>query len=113
VYSPRLADLQNILSAEVKKETGRWKSHWKVRGLLATGRCSRIVLDFVTTTDVRRLVPPPAEEDVRREASEWELRETREREEERRAEPAKELGAKVEEPLFLPMSAFMASAEEE
>jgi len=42
--------------------------------------------------------------------SEWELRERGEREE-RRAE-AEELGAEVEEPLFLPMPAFMASAEE-
>jgi hypothetical protein len=46
------------------------------------------------------------------EASESELRERREREEERRAEAA-ELGAEVEEPLFLPTPAFMASAEEE
>jgi len=39
-------------------------------------------------------------------------RELREREEEREAEP-EELGAEVEEPLFLPTPAFMASAEEE
>jgi hypothetical protein len=44
--------------------------------------------------------------------SEWEFREREEREEERRAE-AEELGAEVEEPEFLPTSAFMASAEEE
>jgi hypothetical protein len=41
-----------------------------------------------------------------------ELRERREREEERRAE-AEGMGAAVEEPLFLPMPAFMASTEEE
>ena len=52
------------------------------------------------------------EEDAQSEASEWELRERREREEERRAE-AEGLGAEVEEPLFLPTPAFMASAEEE
>jgi uncharacterized protein with GYD domain len=46
------------------------------------------------------------------EASEWELRERREREEERRAE-AEELGAEVEELLFLPTSAWMASAGEQ
>jgi len=40
------------------------------------------------------------------------LRERREREEETRAE-AEELGAEVEEPLFLPTTAFMASAGEE
>ena len=33
--------------------------------------------------------------------------------EERRAEEAEELGAEVEEPLFLPTPAFMASTEEE
>jgi hypothetical protein len=50
---------------------------------------------------------------VQIEASEWELRERREREEERRQE-AEELGAGGEEqPLFLPTPAFMASAEEE
>jgi hypothetical protein len=44
--------------------------------------------------------------------SEWDLRERREREEERRAE-VERLGAEVEEPLFLPTPAFMASFEEE
>jgi hypothetical protein len=44
-------------------------------------------------------VPALAENDVQSEASEWELRERREREERRRAE-AEELGADVEEPLF-------------
>jgi hypothetical protein len=39
-------------------------------------------------------------------------RERREREEERIAE-AEELGAEIKEPLFLPMPAFMASAEEQ
>jgi hypothetical protein len=85
------------------------ESRWKVRDLLADGRCSRAVLDFLSTTDVGRLVP--VEEDAQSEASEWELRERREREEERREE-AEGLGAEVEEPLFLPTPAFMASAEE-
>jgi len=44
--------------------------------------------------------------------SEWELREPREREEERRAE-AEALGGGGEEPLFLPTPSFMASADEE
>jgi hypothetical protein len=57
-------------------------------------------------------VPTPAEEDAQSEASEWELRERREMEEERRAE-AEELGGEVEEPLFLPTPTFVASAEEE
>jgi hypothetical protein len=54
---------------------------------------------------VGRLAPALAEEDAQSEASEWELRERREREEERRVE-AEELGAEVEEPLFLPTPAF-------
>jgi ribonuclease HI len=103
---------QKILWAEARKETGRWKSRWKVRDLLEDERCSRAVLDFLANTDVGRLAPPPAEEDAQSEASEWELRERREREEERRAE-ADGLGAKVEEPLFLSTPTFMASAEEE
>jgi hypothetical protein len=61
--------------------------------------------------DVGRLVAAPAEEDVQSEASEWELRERREREEERR-QGAEELGAGGENPLFLPTSSFIASAEE-
>jgi hypothetical protein len=80
--------------------------------LLADKRCSRAVLGFLSTTDVGRRAPAPAEEDAPSEASEWELRERREREEERRAE-AEELSAEVEEPLFLPTPAFMASVEEE
>jgi hypothetical protein len=100
------------LWAEVRKETGRWKSRWRVRDLLADERCNRAVLDFLSTTDVGRLVLAPVEEDAQSEASEWELRERREREEERRA-VAEGPGAEVEEPLFLPTPAFMASAEEE
>jgi hypothetical protein len=103
---------QKTLWVEVRKETGRGKSRWKVRDLMADERCSRAVLDFLTTTDVGRRVPAPAEEGARSEASEWELRERREREEERAAE-AEELGTEVEEPLFLPTPAFMASAEED
>jgi len=112
---PEWKTQQKILWAEVQKETGRWKSRWKVRDLLADERCSRAVLDFLSTTDLGRLVP--AEEDVGSEASEWELRECREREEERRAEAeevgaAGELGA-GEEPLLLPTPSFMASAGDE
>jgi hypothetical protein len=103
---------QKTLWAEVRKETGRWKSRWKVRDLLADERCSRAVLDFLSTTDVGRLVPAPVEEDVQSETSEWELRERREREEVRMAE-AEGMSAKVEEPLFLPTPAFMASAQED
>ena len=90
--------------------------HSSIRDLLADKRYSRAVPDFLSTTDVGRRVPPPAE-DAQSEASEWGLRERREREEERRVEAeelgAEELGAKVEEPLFLPTPAFMVSVEEE
>jgi len=70
----------------VKKETGRWKSRWKIRDLFADPRCSQAILDFLATTQVRRRVPKPEEEedDARSEASEWELREREEKEEERR-----------------------------
>ena len=81
---------RNILWAEVQEETGRWKSRWKIRDLLADGRCSRAVLGFLSSIDVGRLVP--VEEEVRSEVSEWELRERREPEEERREE-AEALGA--------------------
>ena len=101
-----------MLWKEVWKETERGKKWFAIRDLLADDRCSKAVLDFLSTTEVGRLVPPPAEEDVQSEASEWELRERREREEEKGAE-AERLGAEVEDPLFLPTPAFMASAEEE
>ena len=45
---------QKILWAEVRKETGRWKDRWKIRDLLADERCSRAVLDFLSSTDVER-----------------------------------------------------------
>jgi hypothetical protein len=115
---PEWRPQQKILWAEVKKETGRWKSRWKIRDLLADGRCVRAVLDFLSSTDVGRLVPPLEEMDAGSEASEWELRERQEQEEERRAE-AEELGATGglgsgrESPLFPPTPSFLASAREE
>jgi len=45
-----------------------------------------VVLDFLSSIDVRRLVPPEEETDVGSEASKWELRERREREEGSEAE---------------------------
>ena len=72
------------------------------------------MLDFLSSTDVGRIVPAVEveEDDAGSEASEWELRERREREEERVAE-AEELGAGEELPLFLPTPSFMASADED
>jgi hypothetical protein len=61
---PAWKEQQKSLWGEVRKETGRWKSRSKVRDLLADERCSRAVIDFLATTDVRRLVPAPFEEDA-------------------------------------------------
>jgi hypothetical protein len=109
---PALREQQKTLWAEVRKETGRWKSRWKVRDLLADERCSRAVLDFRATTYVGMRVPAPSEEDAQSGASEWEHRERGEREEERRAQ-AEELRAEDEGPLLLPTPALMVSAEQE
>ena len=35
----------------MQNETGRWKDRWKMRDLLLDERCSREVLDYITTTD--------------------------------------------------------------
>jgi len=86
---------QKVLRAEVQKETGRWKSRWKIRDLLADGRCGQAVLDLPSSTDMGRLVPPLEESDVGSEVSEWELQERWEREEEREVK-AEELGAEGE-----------------
>jgi len=50
------------------------------------------VMDFLSFTDVGRLVPAAEEDDAGSDVSEWELRERKEREEERREE-AEVLGA--------------------
>jgi len=89
----------------VKKETGRWKDRWKIRDLLADGRCSRTVLDFLSSTDVGRRVPAE-EEDAVSEVSEAELREWMEEQ----VAGAEEPDAGGEPPLFLPTPDFMASA---
>jgi len=68
------------------------ESRWKIRDLLADGRCGQVVLDFLSSTDVGRLVLPLEESDAGSEVSEWERRERRERGEEREVE-AEELGA--------------------
>jgi len=59
---------QKILWAEVLNETGKWKSRCKFRDLLADGRCSQAVLDFLSATDVGKVVL--AEYDAGSEASE-------------------------------------------
>ena len=67
------------------------------------------MLDFLSSTDVGRLVP--AEKDAGSEVSGRGLRQRREREEEGKVE-AEELGAGEELPLFLPTPPFMATARE-
>jgi ribosomal protein L19E len=71
----------------VRKETGRWKRQRRIWDLFADRRCSQAVLEFLTSTDVGRVVPAvEVDADARSDVSEWELRERQEREEERRAE---------------------------
>ena len=53
----------------------------------------------------------PAEEDAQSEVLEWERRERREQEEERKAE-TEELAVEEGQPPFLPSPSFMASTEE-
>jgi len=103
---------------EVLKETKRRKSGWTVRDLLADDSCGQAVLDFLSSTDVGRLVPPLKEEDdAGSEVSEWELRECWERQEEWEGESealgaADHMGDRKELPLFLPTPSFMVSAGE-
>ena len=115
---PKWRTQQTTMWQEVKKETGKWNSRWKIQDLLADQRCSQAVLDFLSSMDVGRTVPPVEVDDAESEASEWELRERMEREEENRAEAEvlgaeDETGAGEEPPQFLPTPAFMASAGEE
>jgi len=66
---------------EVRKETGRWKSGWKIRDLRADEWCSRVVQGFLNSRDVGRLVPLLEEGDTVSEVSERERWERRELEE--------------------------------
>jgi len=97
---------QKILWAEVKKQAWRWKDRWKVRDLLADGRRSRAVLDFLATADEGRRVLGEKDDAVSA-VSELEVREWLEEQ----GVEAEELG-REEPPLFLPMPDFMASAGE-
>jgi len=97
---------QKILWAEVRKETGSWKLRWKIRVLLADERCSRVVLDLLSSMDLGSRVLPE-EEDAVRAVSELEVREWLEEQ----GAGAEELGGE-EPPLFLPTPDFMSSAGE-
>jgi len=48
----------------VRRETGRRRDRFTIRGLFADERCSQLILNFLSNMDVGRLVPVPAEEDV-------------------------------------------------
>jgi len=54
-------------------------------GLLADVRCSHLVLDFHTSTNIGMSAPPLEEFDAGSEVPEWEHRESRDRDEEREA----------------------------
>ena len=116
---PEWKTQQKTLWAKVLKETKRRKSGWAVRDLMADERCGQAVLNFLSSTDVGRLVPPrKKEDDAASEVSEWELRERRERQEEWEGEAERpgagdEMSEGEELPLFLPTPPFMAAAGEE
>jgi len=72
---PEWKPQQKILWAVPNKETGSlWKDRWKLRDLLADGRCNRVVLDFLSTTEMGRWVPA-VEDDAVSAVSELEVRE--------------------------------------
>ena len=101
---PKWKPQQKVLWAEVRKETERGKARWKVRDLMADGRCSRAVLDFLSDTDVGKRVPGEEVDDAVSAVSDLEVREWLE-------EEAEGLGAGASPPLFLPTPPFMAAAE--
>ena len=99
--------------AEVRRETGRGNGRFNIRELFADERCSLTILDFLSTTDVGSQTTVTVEEGAHSKASGCELREQREREEERRAEAQELSGEGEEKPLFLLTSSVLVSAEEE
>jgi len=74
---------------------------------LVDERCSRTVLDFLTSTDMGRLVPAEKEDEVSQmsEVEFWEWME-------KQGVRDTERGDVGEPPLFLPMPDFMVSANE-
>jgi len=82
----RYFDTTNGYNKVSQNETGRWKSRRTVPDLLSAGRCVGAVLDFLSFTDVGRLVPPLEEGDDPSQVPECELRDRQEREEGKEAE---------------------------
>jgi ribonuclease HI len=115
---PKWKKEQKDLWEEVWKKTGRGRERWKVHELFAESECSQSILDFLSSTDVGKIVPAVEVDDTGSEVSEWELRERKEREEEMEVE-AVALGAEDEGDigeeyrLFLPTPPFMVLAGEE
>ena len=85
---------------------GRGNDWWKGRDLLADGRCSRAVHDFLSATDAGRRVAAE-EEDAVSAVSKLEVREWLDEQ----GAGAEESGGE-EPPLFLPTPDFMAAAGE-
>jgi len=83
----------------------RWKVQWKVPDLLADGWYSRVVQDFLSSTDVGMQASAVAEDDTVRAVSELEVWRWLDKQ-----------GGGAEEadaggtPLFLPTPDFIASA---
>lgn len=66
----------------MRKQTGRGRSkdRFKIRDVFADERCSQVILDFLSSTEVGRWMPVAAEEDAASEVSEWKLGGREERE---------------------------------
>jgi len=48
----------------VRRKIGRGRDQFKIRDLSADERCTQVIFDFLSTTDVARLASKPAEEDA-------------------------------------------------
>ena len=112
---PEWKGQQKTLWAEMLKESGERKHRFTIKDIAADKRCSQA--DW-TPLCYRCGTASAGWGEAGSEVSEWELRELREREEERRAESeelgaAGESGAGEELLLFLPTPSFKASAEED
>ena len=56
---PQWKSKQKALWAAVREETGWGKDRFKISELFADERCSKAILDFLATTEVRRTAGPP------------------------------------------------------
>jgi len=65
----------------VREETSRGKDRFKISEFFANEGCSKVILDFLATTEVGQTAGPPrpvAGEELGSEDSEWEKRERKE-----------------------------------